>query len=106
MNQQIKWNWWGTWLIDYCSADDAYEAYDIWEKAYLEANPQLSDAREALTVEDNCDAPGTTLDLLTNHYHQSMRPFWNSWMYDIWWLLHLPVRTIDHIIWTIKRLFS
>jgi hypothetical protein len=101
--EQIEWNWWGVWLVDYCCANDAYEAYDIWEKAYLEANPQLSDAREFLTTEDACDASGTTLDLIANHYHQSMRPFWNSWLYDVWQLLHLPARTIDSIIWAIKR---
>lgn len=103
--EQIEWDWWGTWLIDYCCAQDAYDAYDIWEKAYLAAHPHLMDARETLTADDACDAPGTTLDLVTNHYHQSLQPFWDSWLYLIWGMLHWPLNTIRQFLWTIKRKF-
>ncbi|MEG4294555.1 hypothetical protein Q5692_37835 [Microcoleus sp. C2C3] len=104
--ERINWNWWGMWLIDYCCAQDAYDSYDIWEDAYLEANPHLMDARESLTADDACDAPGTTLDLIENHYHQSMQPFWDSWLYLVLQILHWPTNTIQEIIWTIKRKLS
>jgi hypothetical protein len=100
--QRIEWKWWGTWLIDYCCAQDAYEAYGIWEEAYLLAHPHLMDARDALTASDACDAPGTTLDLVMNHYHQSLQPFWDSWLYLVWGFLHWLPNTIGRLYQVIK----
>ena len=103
--QRIEWNWYGTWLVDYFCCNCPYDAYDIWESAYLQEHTYLLDARETLTNEDLCDEPGTTLDLLTNHYHQSMQPIWDSWVFIIWQVLHWPLSTIHGFIWTIKRKF-
>jgi len=75
------------------------------EDAYLAAHPHLMDARENLTVEDACDAPGTTLDLVMNHYNPSLQPFWDSWVFLVWEILHWPLSVIRQILWTIKRKF-
>ena len=40
--ERIEWNWWGTWLIDYCCAQDAYDAYDIWGRCLFGSSPSFN----------------------------------------------------------------
>jgi len=97
--KSINWDWYGTWLLDYFCAGDIEEAYDIWETAYLAANPDLAESRENLNATDDYDAPGTTLNLLENHYHESMMPIRRSplfaWIYWIYMIRKL-VRKLKH----------
>lgn len=85
--QRINWDWYGVWIVDWLTCDDAWEAYDIWEKSYREANPDLDEARENSYMNDESDGPGTTMDLIENHYHQSLIVLEESFAYKLFTLL-------------------
>lgn len=79
-------------------------------KAYLATNLDLAKAREESCQnlclgEGEFDAPGMSLDLITNHYDKAMEPVFKFWVFDIWRCLHWSVATIRRAIWTIKRKF-
>jgi hypothetical protein len=115
--EKIKWDWYGTWVLDWLLyekddlSDAAWGAYEIWEKAYLAANPELAKAREQSYYElhcgkGECDAPGTSFDLIENHYGPAMNTVFDSWVFKIWQLLQWPTSKIRQAIWTVKRRFS
>ena len=93
MNQQIKWNWWGTWVIDWLTHDQgdfslsAWGAFDIWKKAYLKANPDLQ---------------ATDLELIEDHYIGAIEPVFRSWMFAVYLALHWPLNAVHSFIWTIR----
>jgi hypothetical protein len=95
--QQIEWNWWGTWVIDWltCDRDDfsasAWLAFDIWKEAYLKANPDLR---------------ANDLDLIEEHYCEAMKPVFDSWVFALYLALHWPSKVVHSLVWTIKRQFS
>lgn len=92
--KKIEWDWYGTWIVDWltCAREEPWESYDIWEKAYLKANPELEDL--------------SWLDLIHDHYSPAMEPVFNSLIMKIWLLLSWPSNTIRSFVWNIKRKFS
>ena len=95
--EQIQWSWYGIWILDWLTCDredfssSAWQAFDIWKKAYLNARPEFSEA--------------TDLELIENHYCPAMEPVFNSWVFAVYLLLHWPLNTLHSLIWTIKRKF-
>lgn len=103
--KQIEWNWYGKWVVEYFSCDCPWEAYDIWEDAYLAANPELQEIRESSIADNDCDAPGTTLDLITNHYHESLLIVENSPLLLLsLYLAYQPSRIFQCIWWNLYQL--
>jgi hypothetical protein len=78
--------------------------YAIWEKAYLAANPEIADMRENCYTNDEGDESGTILDLIENHYHQSLIPIEESFVYAIFLVLQLPIGLIRSLIWDCSSL--
>jgi hypothetical protein len=101
---RIDWDWYGTWVIDLLCCNtgnltvDAWVIYDIWEKAYLAANPQLEEAREDSYMNGETFGEGTTLDLIENHYHQSFEPIYESFVWKIFLILHRPMQFIHSLV--------
>lgn len=102
--QKIEWDWYGTWIVDWLTSNDGWEVYDIWEKAYLKANPGLEEARENSYIDNEGDGVGTTLDLLENHYHQSLIVIEESFVYKIAVFLQYPIRLISALLWNLSSL--
>jgi hypothetical protein len=99
VRQQIDWDWYGTWVIDYLTydrdslSDEAWGAYDIWRTAYINANPDLEEASD--------------LELIENHYCQSMKPILDSFVMKIWLFLHwLPPNVVRPLIFAIQQILG
>ena len=98
MSEQIKWDWWGTWVIDWLTCDrgdfssDAWISFDIWKKAYLEACPEFAEA--------------TDLELIESHYCPAMEPIFNSWVFAFYLALQWPANIVRSTAWMVKRQFS
>ncbi|MEG4294290.1 hypothetical protein Q5692_38060 [Microcoleus sp. C2C3] len=90
-----EWNWYGAWLVDWftCDRDESggWVAFDIWAKAYREANPEL------LEVSD--------FELIEKHYTKAMQPVFDSWVFFVWQFLQWPMSCIHQIVWRIKWKF-
>jgi hypothetical protein len=95
MKKQIKWDWYGSWVIDWLTSDplsgDHWEDFGIWAKAYREANPELSEV--------------SNLELIESHYTEAMEPLFSSWVFFIWWLLKGPMYCVHWLVWQIKQKF-
>ncbi|TAG93117.1 MAG: hypothetical protein EAZ18_13030 [Oscillatoriales cyanobacterium] len=104
MIQKIKWDWYGFWIVDWLNSDDAWDAYDIWRKAYLAANPEIEEARENSYMDDQTDGPGTELDLIENHYNQSLIAVQESFVYKAFIFLRYPIRLISTLLWNLSSL--
>jgi hypothetical protein len=102
---RIDWDWYGTWVIDWLCCTDPWESYDIWERAYLAVNPELLETREESYINGEGDGLGTTLDLIENHYHQSLIPLEKSFVYVIFRSIHWPLKSIHSLIWDYHSLF-
>lgn len=95
MKSPTKWNWYGTWVLDWLTcdrgnySDDAWSAFGIWKKAYIEAYPELSDASD--------------LELIEGHYCPAMEPVFNSFVFAIYLALHWPTNAIRSTAWKIRR---
>ena len=98
---RIEWDWYGTWVIDWLMAD-AGDDYIIWKRAYLNKHPELEEARENSYWDDDREGEGTDMDLIMNHYHESLKPLYNSFPMFVHKLLHLQCQTISLLIWKIK----
>ncbi|MCC3405188.1 MAG: hypothetical protein JGK17_06250 [Microcoleus sp. PH2017_10_PVI_O_A] len=87
-------NWYGMWFWDYLNHDrdiissDAWEAFDIWKKAYTQEHPDLAGVSD--------------LDLVENHYEDAMEPVFDSWLFKAWRLFYLPSMTLRAIVWRLK----
>ncbi len=97
--QKIEWDWYGTWVWDYLNLDtdslytEAWESFHIWKKAYIQANPDLSELGD--------------LDLIGEHYNEAMEPLFNSWLFKAWRLFYLPSQLFRSSTWKInRRIFS
>lgn len=101
---RIEWDWYGTWVIDWLLEDCPWGRYDIWEKAYLSIHPEIEDMREQSYINHEGDGAGTTLDLIENHYHQSLIPLKESFVYAIFLILNGPIRLIRFLIEDCKSL--
>lgn len=60
--------------------------------------------REQSYINDEGDKPGTTLDLIENHYHQSLIPLKESFVYTIFLILNRPIALIRFLIGDCKSL--
>lgn len=96
--QKVNWDWYGTWVWDYLNLDrddistEAWESYDIWKRAYIEANPELSDLDD--------------LELIQGHYSQATEPIFRSWIFKAWQLFYWPSMIIRQLVWHFRRKFS
>ena len=92
------WDWWGFWVVDWltCARDadfasSSWLSFDIWAKAYREANPDFSEISD--------------LELIEEHYTKVMQPVFNSWVFSIWLFLQWPMSCIHELVWRIKLKF-
>jgi hypothetical protein len=83
----IQWNWYGTWVFDWLYEENPWECFDIWQKAYILENPELDKL--------------TTLELVANHYTQSLFPVENSLLMKVWKALHWLPNLCGEIRWQI-----
>jgi hypothetical protein len=106
MVDRIDWEWYGTWVIDWlcCDRKEDWKAYYIWEKMYLAANPELVEAREESYIRGDGFGEGTTIDLIENHYNQSLLPMHESFVWKIFLILHRPMQCIYSLFWKIRSL--
>lgn len=95
MNQQIKWKWWGTWVIDWLTYDplsaNNWGDFTIWAKAYRKANPELSEVSD--------------FELIESHYTEAMEPVFSSWVFFVWRLLNGPMYCVHWAWWQLKQKF-
>lgn len=92
--KKIESNWYGMWVWDFLNlkrsdiADEAWAAFDIWKKAYIQANPELSELND--------------LELIEDHYCEATSCLFDSWLFKAWLLFYLPSRLICTLTWEIR----